>query len=48
MKNSGGHKFLIDGFPRNKENLDSWVNLMHDSCDVPFVLYLKCPEVDCS
>ena len=24
QKSSGNDKFLIDGFPRNQENLDGW------------------------
>lgn len=35
-------KFLIDGFPRNKENLQSWEDQMKEIVDVPFVLTLLC------
>lgn len=38
-------KFLIDGFPRNKENLESWEKEMNQIVEVPFVLSLLCSEV---
>ncbi|XP_002131814.4 UMP-CMP kinase-like [Ciona intestinalis] len=41
-------KFLIDGFPRNKDNLDGWNEEMGDKVDVQFVLYLDCPEEVCT
>lgn len=31
MAASGGSKFLIDGFPRNQNNLDGWFTTMGDS-----------------
>lgn len=37
-------KFLIDGFPRNQENLITWYKLMSDHCIVDFVLNLECTE----
>jgi len=37
-------KFLIDGFPRNFDNLVAWYNVMNDSCIVDFVLNLDCTE----
>ena len=36
-----GKKFLIDGFPRNQENLDVW-NRDMAHCVVQFVLNLEC------
>uniref|UniRef100_A0A183V0E5 UMP/CMP kinase n=1 Tax=Toxocara canis TaxID=6265 RepID=A0A183V0E5_TOXCA len=36
--------FLIDGFPRNQDNLDGWVREMGTKAKVHFVLYLSCPE----
>ena len=42
MKASGKDKFLIDGFPRNKENRDAWENTAGYDCD--FVLFFDCPE----
>ena len=34
-------KFLIDGFPRNRNNLDGWQNQMQDKVDLKFVLFLR-------
>lgn len=34
--------FLIDGFPRNKENNDVWKELMDSLVDFQFVLYIDC------
>lgn len=42
MKASGKDKFLIDGFPRNKENRDAWEKTAGYDCD--FVLFFDCPE----
>lgn len=44
MKNSGGTKFLIDGFPRNENNLQGWYNVMGDQVHVAGVLFFDCPE----
>ena len=45
MDRSGARKFLIDGFPRNEDNLDGWEREMtEDKCDVKFVLFFDCPE----
>lgn len=43
MKNSGKEKFLIDGFPRNKNNLDGWQVKLADKVKLLFVLYFDCP-----
>ena len=42
MEESGKTKFLIDGFPRNKENRDAWEKTAGYDCD--FVLFFDCPE----
>ena len=42
MKASGKSRFLIDGFPRNKENRDAWESTAGYDCD--FVLFFDCPE----
>ena len=44
MNKSGSKKFLIDGFPRNRNNLDGWTSKMKDKSDVKFVLFFDCPE----
>ena len=42
MADSGKSRFLIDGFPRNKENRDAWEVTAGYDCD--FVLFFDCPE----
>lgn len=44
MKDSGKQDFLIDGFPRNENNLQGWTEAMEDKADVKFVLFFDCPE----
>ncbi|CAM9410366.1 unnamed protein product, partial [Discosporangium mesarthrocarpum] len=36
--------FLIDGFPRNSDNMDGWESMMVDTAEVRCVLFLDCPE----
>lgn len=44
MAKSGGSKFLIDGFPRNFDNLEGWHEVVGESADVKGVLMYECPE----
>lgn len=44
MENSGKENFLIDGFPRNKDNLDGWNSAMKEVADVKMVLFFNCAE----
>jgi UMP-CMP kinase len=37
-------KFLIDGFPRNRENLRRWHLHTHPEVHVPFIIVLECGE----
>ncbi|KHJ98029.1 adenylate kinase domain protein [Oesophagostomum dentatum] len=39
--------FLIDGFPRNQNNLEGWEQQMKGKVDVKFVLFLSCPVDTC-
>lgn len=39
-----GGKFLIDGFPRNEENLDGWYKVIGDAADDKMCLFFDCPE----
>ena len=48
MKASATQKFLIDGFPRNADNLDGWEKQMRSKAEVKFVLFFECPEEVCS
>jgi UMP-CMP kinase len=43
MEKSGGDRFLIDGFPRDMDNLDCWKKQMNACADVQFLLFLDCP-----
>ena len=40
----GKTNFLVDGFPRNQDNLEGWYRVMGDYCTVEFVLFFDCPE----
>lgn len=47
MDNSGKDKFLIDGFPRNQNNLDGWNSVMKEKVDLLFVLFFDCATETC-
>lgn len=47
MNASGKETFLIDGFPRNKDNLDGWNRQMGDKANVKGVLFFECSEKIC-
>ena len=38
----------MDGFPRNKENLNGFLDVFANTCKVICVLYLECPADKCS
>lgn len=40
-------KFLVDGFPRNEDNLQGWTRQLSDKVEVIFVLFLDCPHDVC-
>jgi len=40
-------RFLIDGFPRNEDNLQGWTRVMDDKADVKFVLFFDCGNEVC-
>mmetsp|Transcript_12356 Transcript_12356/g.31379 ORF Transcript_12356/g.31379 Transcript_12356/m.31379 type:complete len:186 (-) Transcript_12356:1497-2054(-) len=42
MQDSGKTQFLIDGFPRNLENRDTFLKVVGMDCT--FVLFFDCPE----
>jgi len=44
MKKAGWEKsyYLVDGFPRNQENLEAWKKIFKESVDVKFTLYYDC------
>lgn len=43
FKAFGGKKVLLDGFPRNKENITEWNKQLNDVATVKAVLYFECP-----
>lgn len=47
MESSGKDRFLIDGFPRNHDNLDGWNKEMSGVATVIRVLFFNCPEEVC-
>lgn len=44
MEVSTANQFLIDGFPRNKDNMNGWNTTIGDQVDLLFVLFLDCSE----
>jgi len=42
--NSDKKFILVDGFPRNKENIEVWDKIMTDIVDVKAVLFFDCKE----
>jgi hypothetical protein len=34
---------VVDGFPRNFENIDMWNKMMMKKCEVKFMLFFDCP-----
>ncbi|MBN3305836.1 KCY kinase, partial [Amia calva] len=40
-------RFLIDGFPRNEDNLQGWTSAMRERADVRFVLFFDCSNQVC-
>ena len=44
MEASEKQTFLIDGFPRNKDNLDGWNAAMSEVAEVKMVLFFSCSE----
>jgi len=45
---SGKSKVMVDGFPRNQNNLDGWEEQMKGKVDIEFVLFLSCPQDVCT
>jgi UMP-CMP kinase len=41
---SGRSSFLVDGFPRNADNIEGWERVVGDKASVLGCLYLDCPE----
>lgn len=47
MKKNCVKKFLIDGFPRNQDNLQGWNKVMEEKVLLKCVLYFECTEDEC-
>ncbi|XP_052866911.1 UMP-CMP kinase [Anopheles cruzii] len=45
---TGNDRFLVDGFPRNEDNLQGWTKKMADKVDLQFVLFFECSEQQCT
>lgn len=44
MYSTNSNRYLVDGFPRNWDNIQGWDSCMPDVCDVEAVLFIECPE----
>ena len=44
MEKSDKKNFLVDGFPRDMDNLNCWEKTMSGCCKVKFLLFLDCSE----
>ena len=40
------NRYLIDGFPRNWDNLKGWERIMSDVVDVESILFIECEEAE--
>merc|ERR1711915_945438 len=48
MKESGKNDFLIDGFPRNEDNLHGWNRAMENKVNLKRVLFFQCSQEICT
>ncbi|XP_034952315.1 UMP-CMP kinase 2 [Chelonus insularis] len=48
MSSNPQKRFLIDGFPRNQDNLDGWTKTMTDKAIVKGVIFLECSQEVCT
>ncbi|XP_077579834.1 UMP-CMP kinase [Stigmatopora nigra] len=46
-KDEQKYRFLIDGFPRNEDNLQGWNKVMDGNAHVNFVLFFDCADQVC-
>ncbi|RYY89685.1 hypothetical protein EON63_00190, partial [archaeon] len=44
LSNAQCYRYLIDGFPRNFDNLSGWIQTMPSVCDVECIMFIDCPE----
>jgi len=48
MTKSDKNNFLIDGFPRNEDNLSGWTNVMGEKVNLQCVLFFHCTQEICT
>nr|XP_034193033.1 UMP-CMP kinase isoform X2 [Osmia lignaria] len=48
MSDNVHKRFLIDGFPRNQDNIDGWNMTMSDKCIIKGVLFCECTKEVCT
>uniref|UniRef100_A0A914X6F3 UMP-CMP kinase n=1 Tax=Plectus sambesii TaxID=2011161 RepID=A0A914X6F3_9BILA len=48
IASGGAPGFLVDGFPRNEDNLSGWDREMGPKTNLQFVLFLACPTEVCT
>lgn len=44
METTACNRFLVDGFPRNWDNVQGWESCMTEVCDIEAVMFIDCPE----
>lgn len=44
MQTQSSHRFLVDGFPRNWDNVQGWEQYMSEVCVLEKVIFIDCPE----
>ena len=44
MQSGGCSRFLIDGFPRNQDNVDGWESVVGEAANVEKVLFFQCKD----
>lgn len=47
LKEENKHSFLIDGFPRNEDNLNGWEEVMKDDVNLQVVFHFDCKADTC-
>lgn len=47
LQENNQQRFLVDGFPRNKDNLDGWSRQMSAKTQLQAVLVFECTEEAC-
>lgn len=48
MRRATATRFLVDGFPRNADNLTGWQKACSDTTRLLFVLFFECSKEECS